>query len=381
MTSETADAAEGGQVRASTLELFFDLVFVFTITQLTHAFSEHASWAALGRVALMFGVIWWMYSGYVWLTNEVAPNSSARRTALLIGMLGFFILAVAVPEAAEGSGIAFGVGYFVVNTVHTALFYIGGGASATSAILRIAPPNAASALLVLGGGFVHGWPRYLIWGAAFALQVVTPYIAGIGGFVVRPSHFCERHGLVLIIAIGESVVAIGAGLGGEHLDAGLIGMIALGLWLAYVLWWAFFGLDDERGEHAMAALPGPRRTRPAVVAYGYSLYVMLLGIILTAAGIKICIADGTRPMPLPAALALAGGVGVFFLGQCLFRLTLRLPRPWWRLAAAAAAVATTPLGVTVAAWILLAALVIVAYVFVIADDVLSMRSGDHSAYL
>ncbi|MBL1078080.1 low temperature requirement protein A [Nocardia sp. 2] len=385
MTNESPDTAEreaeGGQLRASTLELFFDLVFVFTITQLTHAFTHHPGWEAVGQIAIMFGVIWWMYDGYVWLTNEVAPNSSSRRTFLLVGMFGFFVLAVSIPGAFTGSGLAFGLAYVLVNTVHTGLFAASGGRAAYSAVLRLAPLNALSAGLVLAGGLIHGWPRYLLWSLALLVQIVTPYLMNPGGFTIRASHFCERHGLVVIVALGESVVAMGAGLAGMDITVGLIAMVAVSLTLGYVLWWAYFGLDGERGEHALAALPGPERARPAVLAYGYSLYLVMLGIILTSAGIAMTIAHGNEPASKAAALALSGGVAVFFLGQCAFRLTLKLPRPWFRLIGAVAVLATAAVGVLWVAWAQLVVLVVVAYAFVIADDMFSLRSGDRSAYL
>ncbi|MFD0362215.1 low temperature requirement protein A [Nocardia sp. GCM10030253] len=382
MTSEIDTAnAEGGQVRASTLELFFDLVFVFTMTQLTHVFTHHPGWEALGQVALLFGVIWWMYSGYVWLTNEVAPNSSTRRTFLLLGMFGFFVLALAIPDAFHGTGIAFGIGYILVNTVHTAMFYANGGASATVAIKRIAPLNALAAGLVLAGGFAHGWPQYLCWAIAFAVQVLSPYLVDTGDFVVRASHFCERHGLVIIVAIGESVVSIGAGLAGEKLTVPLVANVALGLALAYVLWWAYFGMDDERGEHALASVPDRARSRPGVLAYGYALYPLLVGIIVAAAGIKMSIAHGNEAASVATAAALSGGVALYFLGQFFFRLALRLPRPWSRFIAAVAVAATIPIGVVWVAWAQLAALVAVAYLAVIVDDLVTLRTGQHSAYL
>lgn len=234
-TATGEDEAEGGQLRVSTLELFFDLVFVFTITQLTHSYVHHPGWAELGRVVLMFGVIWWMYTGYIWLTNEVAPSSSARRTWLLVGMFGFFVLALAIPSAFTGSGVAFGLAYVLINVVHTGLFYSNAGSSATSAVLRLAPFNALSAGLVLAGGCIHGWPRYLLWGLALTVQIITPYITDPSGFVIRASHFCERHGLVIIVAIGESIIAAGAGLAGIDITPGLIAMVALCLTVAYVL--------------------------------------------------------------------------------------------------------------------------------------------------
>ncbi|MBU3066978.1 low temperature requirement protein A [Nocardia sp. NEAU-G5] len=378
--AEPVDAAEGGQVRASTLELFFDLVFVFTITQLAQVFGLHSGWPAFGRVVLMFGVIWWMYSGYVFLTNEVAPSSSARRSWLLVGMFGFFVIALAIPEAFTGSGLAFGLGYFVVNLVHTGLFYANGGRGATSAILRIAPVNAAIAVLVLIGGISDGWPRYLLWALAFALQLVAPYLVNVAGFRIRPSHFAERHGLVIIIAVGESVVAIGAGLAGEPITVGLVAMVALGLSLAYVMWWSYFGLDDEAGEAALGATPVPRRARRAAVAYGYALYPLLIGVILTSAGLRLSIAHGNLPVGWPAALALSGGVALYFAGQAAFRTALGLHRPWSRVLAALAALATAPIGIAWVAWGQLGVLVAVAFAAVIADDIAALRAGAVSAY-
>ncbi|MFE3058475.1 low temperature requirement protein A [Nocardia sp. NPDC059239] len=373
--------AEGGQVRASTLELFFDLVFVFTITQLAHAFTHHPGWSELGHVALMFAIIWWMYGGYVFLTNEVAPSNSSRRTFLLIGMFGFFVIALAIPSAFQGSGLAFGLGYFVINTVHSVMFARSGSRGASSAILRLAPLNAVSAALVLAGGIAEGWVRAVLWMIAVAVQVVSPYLARTEGFIIRPSHFCERHGLVVIIALGESVVAIGANLTGMDLTVGLVATAGLGLTLGYVLWWAYFGFDDERGEHRLRALRGDARVRAAVLAYGYSLFVLVLGIILTAAGISMTIAHGNQPASTAAALALSGGVALFLLGQCLFRLALGLPHPGLRFIAAIAVLATAPIGIAWVAWGQLVVLMLVAYGFVIADDLLRLRSGERSAYL
>ncbi|MEC3919725.1 low temperature requirement protein A [Nocardia sp. CDC160] len=386
MTSDMSGSAaeieaEGGQVRVSTLELFFDLVFVFTITQLTHVFTHHPGWVELGHVALMFVIIWWMYSGFVYLTNEVAPKSTSRRTFLLVGMFGFFVLAISIPGAFQGSGLAFGLAYFLVNTVHSAMFATSGSAGASSAILRLAPLNLLSALLVMAGGLAEDRMRTLLWVIAVLTQVLSPNLVRTEGFVVRPSHFCERHGLVVIIALGESVVAIGANLSGQDLTVGLVAIVALGLTLGYVLWWAYFGFDDERGEHALAALPEAQRVRPAVLAYGYALIVLLLGIILTAAGLAMTIAHGDQPASTAAALSLSGGVALFLLGQCAFRLALRLPRPWWRLVAAACVLATAPVGIAWVAWGQLVVLIVVAYGFVIADDVISIRTGEDSWYV
>ncbi|MFC9896541.1 low temperature requirement protein A [Nocardia sp. NPDC127579] len=215
----------------------------------------------------------------------------------------------------------------------------------------------------------------------FACQVLSPYLIDTSNFEVRAKHFSERHGLVIIVAIGESIVSIGVGLTGSELTLGLIANVAVGLALAYVLWWAYFGIDDERGEHALTAIPPRERSRPAVLAYGYSLYPMLLGVTLAAAGIQMSIAHGNERAGLAAASALSVGVALYFAGQWGFRLSLGLPRPWTRLISAAVVCATIPIGVYWVAWAQLAAVVAVAYAAVIVDDVVTLRTGHHSSYV
>ena len=320
-------------VRVSTVELFFDLVFVFTITQLTALFEHRLTVLTVVQVLLMLGVIWWMYGGYAWLTNAVAPSNTYRRGLLLVGMGAFLVVALAIPHGFGAYGWAFGVGYFVVNAVHTALFLHSGGPGAVQAMSRLAPLNLLSASLVLAGGLLPPHWRYPLWGAAFAVQIAAPYLHPIGGFHISPAHFVERHGLVIIIALGESVVAIGAGASGLHLDLGLIAVAVLGLTLSYYLFWAYFGGDDERAERALSGISDPRqRSRAALRGYGYAHYPMLFGIVLLAAGVEAVLAHPFQPLHGGQALALGCGVAVFLLGDLAFRRVLRIGRPWYRLA-------------------------------------------------
>jgi low temperature requirement protein LtrA len=328
----------------STLELFFDLVFVFTITQLTEQLAGSLSVGGLLRVMLMLGVIWWMYGGYAWLTNAVAPNSMWRRGLLITGMAGFFTIALAIPQAYAATGWAFGIGYFAVNLVHSGLFIVSGGPAGLRGMRILGPLNLASASLVLAGGFVPGHWRYLLWGAAFALQIVSPYLAPPGHFTVSASHFVERHGLVVIVALGESVVAVGVGVG-EHLTGKLLLVAILGLILAYYLWWAYFGGDDKRAEHALEQIEdNGARSRAALWGYGYAHYPLLLGIVALAAGVKKEIGHAFEPVSIGVAVALGAGVALFLVGELLFRRVLRLGRPWYRIACVVVALATIPLG-------------------------------------
>ncbi|WP_336820180.1 low temperature requirement protein A [Gordonia sp. MMO-8] len=377
----TTTQTDDGQRGASTLELFFDLVFVFTITQFTHAFGHDPTWKSAGTIALLFAIIWWMYSGYVWLTNEVAPSTPARRTVLVAGMFGFFTLALAVPDAVHGHGVVFGWAFLGVTLIHALLFRVSGGEDASAAIMRILPTNLTAAICVVVGGYVHGNATYFWWAGALLVIGASPLLSGAGGFVVRTKHFCERHGLVLIIAIGESVIGVGSGLAEETMNLQFFVQVLLGLTVIYVMWWSFFGTDNEHGEAALDALPMTDRTRAALVAYGYCFVPMLLGIVFAAAGLGMAIGQGERQATWPAAAALSGGVALYLVGQAAFRVTLGLPRPWMRLLAAVLALLTTALGVYVTEWAQLAAIAVVVYAAIIADDVIGLRGGESSSYL
>jgi low temperature requirement protein LtrA len=351
---EEAERAE----RVSTLELFFDLVFVFTITQLTAVVSDDPTGRGLVRVVLMLGVIFWMYGGYAWMTNAVATDRAARRLLLLAGMAGYLVLALAIPRAFSEGDVAFGVAYLVIVGVHTGLYTRTGELTTVRALLRLAPLNVVSALLVLAAVVVEGTAAYLLWAAAFALEWLTPMVAGVGGFRIAPAHFVERHGLVIIVALGESIVAIGIGAADLPVDLALAAVAVLGLLLAACLWWAYFGGDDTRAERALAAIPDDRRGWVAIQAFGYCHLGMLLGVITLAAGLKDVIGHAFDPLDLAHALLLSGGVALFLVADVLFRRTLDIGPSTYRTVAAALALATIPLGLTVSALAQLATLVL-----------------------
>jgi low temperature requirement protein LtrA len=370
-------------IRVSTLELFFDLVFVFTITQLTDVMVHHLDRVGLGRVLLMLWLIWWMYSGYAWLTNAVAPSSTIRRTLLLSGMAGFLVIALAIPDAFDGSGWAFGAGYLLVNLVHTALFFQAGGRGSGRAIVSLAPLNFASALLVLIGGVLPQPGRYGLWAAALALQIATPYLHRMDLHSVSAGHFVERHGLVVIIAIGESIIAIGLGFAGISIDFGVITVAVLGLSIAYYLWWAYFAKDNVRSENALDAVADPlRKARAALRGWGYAHYPMILGIVLFAAGVKKTVGHAFDPLDWATAVALSGGAALFLLGHAWFLGTLGIRGVVHRLGAAAGLLAVIPLGAVVAVAQLVAMPVVMAAAFIIEDipDVRRARSTEISTF-
>ncbi len=300
------------------VELFFDLVFVFAITQLTTLLAQDPTVIGLGRVVLIFGNVWWMYGGYAWLTNAVPPREPAPRLLILVGMAGFLIVALAIPHAFGASGVLFGLGYLVVTVVHTGLFLRTSEESALQAMGRLGPFNAISAVLILLAGFTDGALRWALWSASFVLHWITPAFIPVSGFSIRAAHFVERHGLIVLIAPGESVVALGMGVIGRDLRAGFIPTSVLGLSVAAALWWLYFDGEDERAERALSTADRARTPLLALYAFGYAFLTILGGIIMFAAGVKLAIIRSAQPVRAPAAWFLAGGVATTPSDWCGF---------------------------------------------------------------
>jgi low temperature requirement protein LtrA len=337
--SETIDRS----TRVSTLELFFDLVFVFTITQLTGVLVAGGGAASVLHVVVMLAVIWWMYDGYAWLTNAIATDLLRFRLLLLGGMGGFLVVALAIPSAYDSTGLAFGLGYAVVVLLHAGMYAKGTSVSEVAAILRIVPFNLAAAAMVLVGGIAGGRPQDILWAGAALLVWFTPWFTSTEGFVIAAEHFCERHGLVIIVALGESIVVVGAGAAGVPLDLRLAVVALLSLALSAALWWLYFR-DESAVEHAMVAAPPARRARLALVGFGYWHYGLLLGVVAVAAGLKKAIGDPYDPLAGWIGLELGVGVALFAACTVGFRTALGIGVSRSRLVAAAAALATIPIG-------------------------------------
>jgi len=334
-------------LRVSTLELFFDLVFAFTLTRLAALLARHLSATGVVQVVLIFGVLWWMYGAYAWLTNTRAPDRTPERLLLLLGMAGFLVAGLAIPGAfgahPGGSGVALGVGYLLVVLVHSALFY-----RVNRNILRVAPVNVASALLVIVAGVVGGRAAYPLWAAALAIQAFSPLVVPPGGrFNIQPSHFVERHGALVIVALGESVAAVGIVAAAQQVSFAVATTAVLGLALSAGLWWIYFGNgDDERAEQAMTTARPQARPGLALAAYFYAHIPMLLGVVVMATGVKLAIGHAGRPHPA-AAIALGCGAALFLAGHAWFRRALRIGPVRLRLACAVFALATAALGATI----------------------------------
>lgn len=306
-----------------------------------------------------------MYGAYPWATNQVPPDRFGRQALLVCGMAAFLVCALAIPQAFDRTGAIFGVGYLFVVVVHSALYAQGYG----WAVLRFAPVNALSALLVIWAGLVDGLLAYGLWFAVVLIHTVPPWLVRRSTrFDVRAAHFVERHGLLLIVAFGESVIAIGVAIDPAQLDAGLLAAALLALVLAAELWWVYFAGDAERAEHLLAGASGGDRVRYALGGYFYSFVPMLLGVVAIAAGIKKSLGHFSEPLEAPAALALAVGVALYLVGQAAFHSVLRLGPVRLRLLVAVVAAAFAGVGVQASAAAELIALVLLLAALIAAES-------------
>jgi low temperature requirement protein LtrA len=344
-------------LRVTTLELFFDLVFAFTLTQLATLLASGFTAADAARVLLIFGLLWWMYEGYAWLTNTRPPVHTAERLLLLVAMAGFLTIGLAIPGGFGGTSLALGLGYLVVVLVHGSLYY-----RVNRNIIRVTPFSVASALLVIVAALLPGPggtvppAGYALWVVALAVQLGSPLVVHPGGlFELRPAHLAERHSALVLVALGESVAAIGVGAGrlaghsGAE-NARLVVAALLGLALAAALWWTVFGAGDEEAERVLTAATSERRVALALSAFFYGNIPLLLGLVAMAAGVYEAIARSHRLTagPAGAAVALAVGAALFLAGEVIIRLLLGAGPVRLRAVTAVLALATVPVGVFVA---------------------------------
>ncbi|WP_445148976.1 low temperature requirement protein A [Baekduia sp. Peel2402] len=361
MTETAAPAAHAASgPRVTTLELFFDLVFVFTITQLSTVLAADLSWAGAGHVALMLTIIFYMYGGYAWLTNNLDMSVPVNRVFLLGGMCAYFVIALSIPSAFDGSGLAFALGYAAVVAIHLWLYAHASPAGFWTIVRQLAPGNLLGALLVLIGGAMGGDAEIALWIAAALVSWIVPrLLVDFTAISVAADHFVERHGLVVIVAIGESLIAIGIGAEELPVDAELILVALLGLLLSAALWWTYFGGDDERAVHALDAMTPARRGQAALEGFGYAHLVLLLAIVFVAVGLKKATGHAYDTLEDGQALVLSGGVALFLAADVGFRHVLGLGFGPRRLVCALAALVAWVAGVEVAAIAQVALLVVI----------------------
>jgi low temperature requirement protein LtrA len=347
--------------RVTPLELFFDLVFVFALTQVTALMAAEPTWIGLLRGMAVLTVLWWAWVAYVWIGTTTKADDGPARFTLLAAMGAMFVTALAAPQAFGADGLLFGVAYFVVRFVHVVMFRVVGRSDpgVGRAVARLAPGLLLGASLIVVAGFLEpGWPRAVLWVLAVAIDLASPLVTGTEGWRVSPGHFAERHGLVVIVAFGESLVALGVGVSAVDLDGRTVTAVVLGFAVVACLWWLYFDVTAIAAEHRVASAEPREQVGLARDAYNYMHLPMVAGIVLLALGLKKVFGDLDTPLKLTISFALLGGVALYLLGLNLFRLRLirTISRP--RLVVTVVAVVLIPVATLVPAWASLAAVVV-----------------------
>jgi len=341
--------------KVTPLELFFDLVFVFAITQVTALMAEEPTWAGLAKGMLVLSALWWAWASYSWLTNTVNAEEGATRAVMIAAMAATLVASLAVPGAFGSEALVFALAYAVVRLLHIVIYILAAPtADVRAAIERMAPGFVVFCGLLIAASFFDGWVQGAIWCFALIVHVTGLWFTGVRGWSVSPSHFAERHGLILIIALGESIVSIGVGAAGLEVDAGVIAAASLGVLATSALWWAYFDVVAPVAERLLRRAQGEARARLARDSYTFLHLPMVAGIVLLALGIKKAIAHTHDDLEIVPAVALCGGAGLYLLALVAFRL--RGLRTWnkQRAVAGAVCIALIPVAHAVSALLALA---------------------------
>jgi low temperature requirement protein LtrA len=362
------------QERVTPLELFFDLVFVFAITQVTTMLSADPIWGGLVRGLAVLAALWWAWAAYAWLTNTLNPEEGIVRIAMFVVMAAMLVVALAVPEAFGDHGVVFGVAYLVVRAMHLALYALAarGDHDLLGAVLRMTPSSTISGVLILSAGFLEGDQRTALWLLALAIDYLGVLVGRGQGWRLSPGHFAERHGLIVIIAIGESIVALGVGATGTPLTAGVITAAVVGITVATALWWTYFDWVAIVVEQRLRQATGAAQATLARDAYSYLHFVMVAGIVLFATSMKKTLADFDAELGTVPAAALCGGLAAYLLAHVLLRYRISRTIGRGRPVALLALVAVWPLADDVPALVALGATAVI-FVALIAYEAIRYR--------
>jgi low temperature requirement protein LtrA len=304
------------------LELYFDLVFVLGFTQCTALMAANPSWEAVAEGMLVLAVLWWAWTGYAWLTSVIDPEEGSVRIAFFAAMAGLLVVALCVPEAFDERALAFAIAYGVVRAAHIALFLLASrdDAPLRRSVLDLAISSTIGVGLLAGASFLDGLEQGGLWVLAIALDWGGPALFGLAGWRLVPAHFAERHNLVIILALGESIVALGIGAEVD-LSAGVVAAAVLGIALASAVWWVYFDVVALVTEQRLTRAPaGRERNALARDSYSYLHYPMVAGIVLMALGLKHTLAHVDDPLDSVHRFALLGGIATYLLAHVVLRL-------------------------------------------------------------
>jgi low temperature requirement protein LtrA len=317
-----AAPADAYEPRVTPLELFFDLVFVFAITRVTALMAHDLSWASIGQGLLVLAALWWGWAAYAWLTNHVAGDDGRARVVVFVAMAAMVLVALAVPKAFDTHALLFALAYLVMRMAHLALYWVSSleDPEVHVAVARLLPTAVTGPLLLVAAAFTDGGLQAALWIVALVLDYGGPFVRGVAGYRVHPAHFSERFSLIVIIALGESIVSIGVGAGGEPLDAAIGVAAVLAVLTSGALWWAYFDVVAALAHHRLAELQGVVRNTLARDAFAYLHLPMIAGIELFALGVEEVVGHADESLPTEAATALCGGVALYLLAHVAFKL-------------------------------------------------------------
>ena len=357
--------------RVTPLELFFDLVFVLALTQCTALMADDPSWEGMARGLLVLGVLWWAWVGYAWLTSVVDPEEGSVRLVIFVAMAALLVASLCVPQVFNDTGLLFACAYGVVRVCHIGLFVLASreDPGLRTSVISLAVSTALGSGLLVGASFADGPLQGALWAVAILLDMAGPSFFGVEGWKLAPGHFAERHGLIIIIALGESIVAIGAGVE-IGVDAGVVVAAVLGVAVAAGLWWLYFDyvaiVAERRLENAEA---GREQNAVARDSFSYLHFPMVAGIVLIALGMKKTLGHVDDPLKAVPAVALLGGTALYLLAHVAFRWRNihRLSRQ--RVVAAVALLALIPVGSELDALLLLAVVTAVLIALIVYEVV------------
>ena len=330
MSASDGEPEREAEHQVTPLELFFDLVFVFGITQVTALIAHNPTWSGVLHGTLVLAALWWAWNVYAWLTSSADVDEGGVRLAMLGSMSAMLVVALAVPGAFGSEALLFGVAYLLVRALHIVLSAIvgRGDEDRLDALRRFAPTALAGASLLVAAGFVDGDARTVLWFIALAIDYFGTVVFGMGrGWRIAPEHFAERHGLIILIALGESIIAIGVGAGFDLGTAEIVAAV-LGLVVVSALWWLYFDVAALFTRRRLAEASGLDQARLARDAYGYLHLPLVVGIVLFAFGLKTTLGDVGHTLGTVAAVSLCGGAALYLIGHIafLFRATGRIFR-------------------------------------------------------
>jgi low temperature requirement protein LtrA len=341
--------------RVAPTELFFDLVFAFAFTQVTTLWLEHETWGGLGRGLLVLAVLWWVWASYSWLTNNADADAGLIWMVMVFATAALFVAALAVPGAFGAERFVFGGAFFAVVAAFVGLYALVSKQQPDllAAVLRMARAVLPGAALILVAAFVPAAWRPLIWALAFVLGFFGSLLGGTAGWRVHPAHFAERHGLIVIIAVGESMSAIGFGARGTHLAAAVIAAAVLGVLVAASFCFAYFDFAAGGIERLLAERRGTERVTLARDAYTYTHLPMIMGIVLFAFAMRTALAHVHSELRVIPAVALCCGGALYLLSfvALRWRVSRRLGRG--RVIAAVALALITPVALSASALVTL----------------------------